>query len=198
MAEEAWLQQSVDFDIQSLLDFAENIRSTLEDFYTSLNTGILPLHEAGRFGEVVKEGVYFRDAHGLQVEAMQLMLEDVVRGLNALSMAAAAIAAEYQAGDALTQATVDDVWNAFTASLDPVLDGDSEDGQQASSDDEWSSEEWSDPEIEFAEPDERPVLDGSGRTLAEGTPGEFRIEADDEDVYGDHIPTSPLASESRP
>jgi hypothetical protein len=190
MADE-WLQQGVDVDIQSLQDFAEAVRATLNDFNTSLGAGIMPLVTVQpRLGSVVKEGAYLRDSHGLQVQAMQAMLRDVTLGLNALAMAAEAIALEYMAGDALSQATLDDVRDAFSAILPTYPTS----GEAGESTDEMPDEEEPLPEGEYSDTTEPPEPDGSGRTIAEGTPGEFRISSDDEGVYGDDVPAPPAKS----
>jgi hypothetical protein len=178
MADE-WLQQSVDVDVRSLLN----------DFSTSLSTGVTPLMAVEPvFGrEYLKEGAYLRESHRLQVEAAQKMLGDVLRGLTALATAAETIAVSYITGDALTQATVDDVWDAFTASL-PATTG-TEAEPAAAGEEETPAEDLPLPEEAYAQDGgDTKLQDGSGRYIAEGTPGEYWISHDDEGLYGDDVP----------
>lgn len=117
---EAWLHQdaSVNVDVQSVADFAARMRAEIEDNFTpSLTEGINPmLAVSAPFGAGggLGEGALFRDMHERNRMAATRLLGEVFQSLNALGQAAAAVAAEYAAGDGASATTVTDVYDAFT------------------------------------------------------------------------------------
>jgi len=153
-----------------------------------VTTGIVPLMAVEPvFGrEILKEGAYLRETHRMHVEAAHMMLNDVLHGLAALATAAESIAASYITGDALTQATMDDVWDAFTASLPPTTGTEAE----AAGEEELPAEDLPLPDEVLAEDGggDTELQDGSGRYIAEDTAGEYWISADDEGIYDDDVP----------
>lgn len=117
---DAWLHQdaSVNVDIQSVADFAAKMQAEVtENFLPSLSEGINPmLTVQAPFGAGggLGEGTLFRDMHERNRQAAAYLLRDVFQSLTALGQAAAAVAAEYAAGDVESAATTKDVYDAFT------------------------------------------------------------------------------------
>ena len=191
-----WLvDENIKVDIQQLQDFAEHIRQELEtNFQPSFKNGIEPmLTTQAPFGAGgLEEGKFFRGRHDDSRAAVSQMIVDAMRGLTALSVAAMSISAEYLTGDALSQATNDDVYNAFNGV----------DGQQTLND-YWQQPEGQeqDPQTAIPEGADDPATyygeNGSNNsstpgdtpamyqetTIAEGKPGEYTIKGDDEDMH---------------
>ncbi|GIJ79986.1 hypothetical protein SAMN05443287_11767 [Micromonospora phaseoli] len=116
---DAWLvDEQIDVDIQQLKDFADAIRKEMEtNFQPSFDNGLRPMLtvQAPFGGGGLKEAAFFRGRHDESRVAVSALMGDVMKGLTSLSMAAMSISAEYLTGDALSQATNEDVYNAFTA-----------------------------------------------------------------------------------
>lgn len=112
-----WLAgEKIDVDIQQLNDFAAAIMDELNvNFTPSYEQGVFPMLQApAPFGEGgLQEGQYFQARHEHSRLAMHQLLTEAARGLASLSIAAKTISADYLAEDALTEATNDDVLNAF-------------------------------------------------------------------------------------
>ncbi|RIV34349.1 hypothetical protein [Micromonospora radicis] len=112
-----WLvDENVDVDVDQLQDFAQAVRKELEtNFQPSYENGLRPmLTVQAPFGEGdMKEAAFFRVRHDESRLAVSHLMADVIKGLTALSVAATSISAEYLMGDALAEATNDDVYNAF-------------------------------------------------------------------------------------
>lgn len=128
-----WLANdaSVKVDVNRLEDFATRVNGELEkNFQPSFQNGIQPLMQElaqAPFGMGgLREGKMFGAAHTMNLQAAGQMLGDVQKSMMAISMAASDIAREYGGGDALNQATLDDVRDAFGGSaggqtLDSIL-----------------------------------------------------------------------------
>ncbi|GGM60598.1 hypothetical protein GCM10011608_52090 [Micromonospora sonchi] len=114
-----WLvNENIDVDVNQLKDFAQAIQNELKtNFVPSYENGVSPMLTVqapfGRGG--LKEAAFFRGRHDESRMAVSHLMGDVMKGLTALSTAALSISAEYLMGDALAQATNDDVYNAFQA-----------------------------------------------------------------------------------
>ena len=117
MGEEWLVDKEIDVDIQQLQDFAKHIKAELEtNFQPSFERGIRPMLtvQAPFGGGNMEEGKFFRARHDESRSSAASMLADTMRGLAALSTAATSISAEYLTGDAMAQATNDDVYDAFS------------------------------------------------------------------------------------
>jgi hypothetical protein len=118
MGEEWLVDEQIDVDIQQLKDFALAIQKEMEtNFQPSFDNGLRPMLtvQAPFGGGGMKEAAFFRGRHDESRVAVSALMADVMKGLTALSMAAMSISAEYLTGDALAQATNEDVYNAFFA-----------------------------------------------------------------------------------
>jgi hypothetical protein len=118
MADE-WLVDSpaVEVDINSLRDFATAIQKELEtNFRPSFEAGIKPMFSLRApfgAGNGLNEAKWFGGRHTDSVQAILSMCAEAQLGLAALQVAAMSIANEYLSGDALAQATHEDVNEAF-------------------------------------------------------------------------------------
>lgn len=193
---DAWLHQnaSISVDVQSVADFARQLQAEIsENFLPSVTEGIQPmLSVPAPFGAggVFGEAALLRDMHERNRQAAARLLNDVTRSLNALSQAAAAVAASYAGGDAEAAATTEDVYAAFTPTevspttaapatvptglpTGPTSVTDHPGGHSGSS------------------PDHQPTVSpGAGVVIADGTAGEYTIPADDEGMWA-CTPTTP-------
>ncbi|WP_433530407.1 hypothetical protein ACQPYA_30345 [Micromonospora sp. CA-263727] len=118
MGDEWLVDENIDVDISQLKDFAQAIQQELEkNFQPSFEGGLRPMLtvQAPFGGGGMKEAAFFRGRHDESRMAVSHLMGDVMKGLTALSMAAMSISAEYLTGDALAQATNDDVYRAFSA-----------------------------------------------------------------------------------
>ncbi|GIJ29637.1 hypothetical protein Vqi01_47990 [Micromonospora qiuiae] len=118
MGDEWLVDEDIDVDIQQLKDFAQAIQQELEkNFQPSFENGVRPMLTVQvPFGSGgLKEAAFFRGRHDESRMAVSHLMGDVMKGLAALSVAAMSISAEYLTGDALAQATNEDVLNAFEA-----------------------------------------------------------------------------------
>ncbi|GIJ24735.1 hypothetical protein [Micromonospora lutea] len=118
MGDEWLVDEQIDVDIQQLKDFALAIQKEMEtNFQPSFDNGLRPMLtvQAPFGGGGMKEAAFFRGRHDESRVAISALMGDVMKGLTALSMAAMSISAEYLTGDALAQATNEDVYNAFSA-----------------------------------------------------------------------------------
>jgi len=190
----AWLADdaSIKVDINGLDDFATRIQGEMEKNFTpSIEAGIKPMMaEAARapFGEGgLREGQAFKSAHNLNLQAVGQLLGDVSKSLQAIHLAAAAIAREYGGADALSKATFDDVMDVFTA----MPAGGSESAANA-------PEGQVTPDLEAAARENVPGAEGPpadvvggdagvarpphGDVIAAGQPGEYHISGDNEGV----------------
>lgn len=155
-----------------------------DNFAPSVSEGIMPMMSAQpSYMGGLNEGEYFRGMHTKHVKAAMHLINDVTLGLQALSRAAAAVAVEYAYGDALSEATVDDVYESFiptpeqrtqspTGEPDPLSDPTAEVELPP---------EFTNPDAYDSDEPERD--DGEGRFIAEDESGEFEIEDDDEEVF---------------
>ena len=173
---EEWLHQTVDVDLTSVLDFAMRMQTSVEEFTTSVTDGVKPLMMGvhPRFGgHILSEGAFFGAYHGKQVEAAMRLLNDALVGLATLAKGSAAVAAEYMFGDATSEATVDDVYDAFTPTPKPA------ESTEAATTGTVVEE---DPVLpaEAYQTDTSGTPSGSGYYVAEGKPGEFWISTDNE------------------
>ncbi|MDG4794498.1 hypothetical protein [Micromonospora sp. WMMD1082] len=118
MADEWLVDEQIDVDINQLKDFAQAIQKELEtNFQPSFENGVRPMLtvQAPFGGGGLKEAAFFRGRHDDSRMAVSHLMGDVMKGLTALSVAAVSISAEYLTGDALSEATNTDVFNAFYA-----------------------------------------------------------------------------------
>ncbi|QOC89815.1 hypothetical protein [Micromonospora craniellae] len=118
MGDEWLVDEEINVDIQQLKDFAQAIQKELdENFRPSFEGGLQPMLtvQAPFGGGGMKEARFFRGRHDESRMAVSHLMGDAMKGLVALSTAAMSISAEYLTGDALAQATNDDVFNAFHA-----------------------------------------------------------------------------------
>ncbi|TCB90692.1 hypothetical protein E0H26_26795 [Micromonospora zingiberis] len=118
MGDEWLVNENIDVDVSQLQDFAKAIQKELDtNFLPSFDNGLRPMLtvQAPFGGGGLKEGAFFRGRHDESRIAVGQLMGDVIKGLTSLSVAATSISAEYLMGDALAQATNDDVYNAFRA-----------------------------------------------------------------------------------
>ncbi|MBQ1027728.1 hypothetical protein [Micromonospora sp. C95] len=118
MGDEWLVDEQIDVDIQQLKDFALAIQKEMEtNFQPSFDNGLRPMLtvQAPFGGGGMNEAAFFRGRHDESRMAISNLMADVMKGLTSLSTAAMSISAEYLTGDALAQATNDDVYNAFSA-----------------------------------------------------------------------------------
>jgi hypothetical protein len=118
MGEEWLVDKEIDVDIHQLQDFAKHIRDELQtNFQPSFERGVRPMLtvQAPFGGGGLGEGKFFRTRHDESRASAAQMLAEAMKGLASLSTAATSISAEYLMGDAMAQATNDDVLGAFTA-----------------------------------------------------------------------------------
>ncbi|SCL21574.1 hypothetical protein GA0070616_2333 [Micromonospora nigra] len=191
MGDEWLVDENIDVDIQQLKDFATAIQNELTTNFTpSLQNGILPVInvQAPFGGGGLKEGAFFRGRHDESRMAISQLLSDAAKGLGALSLAAMGISAEYLTGDALSQATIGDVLDAFTVvDGQETLHGSSQQGADPNDPIVAVPEAATDPATYFGEDDsatdddreETPEVDQE-QVIAEDTVGEMTIQADSE------------------
>jgi hypothetical protein len=185
-----WLHRTVNVNVGSVFDFAERIRTELTDNFTkSISDGVQPMMSVQpRFGGgVVKEGAFFRGMHNKQRRAAMYLINDVALGLQALSTAAYAVAAEYLLGDAESQATVDDVYDSFIPTATPTTAD-----TQTTTDTTTEPMPYIPPQVTNPDAYQSPYEDDtSGWTINEGGPGEFTIADDTETDGAPDLPPTP-------
>jgi hypothetical protein len=106
----------VDVDINGLRSFAEAVKKEMETvFRPSFEAGIKPMMRvrAPFATGNLNEGNWFNYRHMDSVEAILALCAEVQLGFAALQAASMSIANEYVSGDALAQATHQDVDEAF-------------------------------------------------------------------------------------
>ncbi|MGC5054865.1 hypothetical protein ACLQ2S_25845 [Micromonospora sp. DT48] len=198
MGDEWLVDEQIDVDIQQLKDFALAIQKEMEtNFQPSFDNGLRPMLtvQAPFGGGGLKEAAFFRGRHDESRMAVSHLMGDVMKGLTALSTAAMSISAEYLTGDALAQATNDDVYNAFSAvNGQDTLSGrwqESQEGQENPANS--VPTEALDPNTYFEpEPsssgDQREETPEWARTdvVGEG-PGRYVIPGDNEYMHGEHL-----------
>lgn len=187
---EAWLHQdaSVNVDVQSVAGFGTKMQAEInENFLPSIAEGIRPMMTVqAPFGGGVGlgEGVLFRDMHERNRQAARLLLDDVFRSLTAIGHAAAAVAAEYAAGDAESSATTEDVYNAFTPTTvtGPTTTGTMPTTMPAGPYAAPQPEPGNPPPPAGNDPDRYPSTANpdAAVVVAPGTAGEYTIPADNE------------------
>jgi len=186
-----WLHRPVNVNVTSVFDFAERIRVELTDnFSKSVSDGVQPMMGVQpRFGGgVVKEGSFFRGMHDKQRRAAMYLINDVALGLQALSTAAYAVAAEYLLGDAETEATVDDVYDSFIPTTPPNASTTTE----TTTDTTTGPMPYIPPQATNPDGYQSPYeQEGDGWTIAEGKPGEFTISDDTETDGAAPLPPTP-------
>lgn len=198
MGDEWLVDENIDVDIQQLKDFAKAIQDELEtNFRPSFENGVRPMLtvQAPFGGGGLKEGKFFRGRHDESRSAVAQMLGDAMKGLVSLSTAAASISAEYLTGDALAQATNDDVYNAFNGidgqkTLNDYWQQGGDEQQNPASTvppEATNPATYYGPEVCTADDDseETPDMDKPD-TIGEG-PGSYRVQGDDEQMYGDEV-----------
>lgn len=198
---DSWIptNTSIEVDIQRLEDFATLVQRELnENLGKNVDEGITPmLTLEARFGDgTFKEGSYLRQIHDRSRTAVLKLLADLQMGLMALSTGAQAIARDYAGGDALSSATMDDVRDAFhpldqnntlqgwlaQASTQPA--GGNGDPAGPAADEEfapWERHYTNDAQTRLAESTDS-MTAGDEVVIAEGKPGEYVIQADDDNV----------------
>lgn len=182
----AWLQDNeVSVDIAQLKDFADQIQAERDkNFMVSFQKGIVPLmSESGLFGAGgLSEGRFFRAAHKQSIDAMSQMMQDVMKGMGNLSLAARGISMEYLSGDAFAQATIDDVNGVFTEvppPVDPNAGSDSQPNLSAWQSSPYYSEYGSYGNYSGSSGPSGSSI-GDGKVIAPGEAGEFVIPEDNE------------------
>jgi hypothetical protein len=202
---EPWLHDdtSIEVDVTSLKDFAARMDGELrQNFNPSMTEGLQPVMGAAPMfgGGGLKEGQFYGTIYSQRITELGMFLQDVVLGFQAMSAAAMSISAEYASGDALSAATVNDVFDIIYPSSNQEntlrkaiekAQADAEAGEPGATDP--TAHVPGQPGSGDAPP---PTEDdeGGGRTLAEGKPGEFHIPADEENV--DDAPEGPTMPES--
>jgi hypothetical protein len=122
---EPWLHDdaSIEVDVDSLADFAARVEGEAsKNVQPSFNEGVMPAMGVMPMfgGGGLKEGQFYGTLYSRQLTALQMMFQDLTLGFQSLSMAARSIGNEYSSGDAMSSATVSDVFNMFyPASDDP-------------------------------------------------------------------------------
>jgi hypothetical protein len=193
MGEEWLVDKEIDVDIHQLQDFAKHIRDELQtNFQPSFERGVRPMLtvQAPFGGGGLGEGKFFRTRHDESRASAAQMLAEAMKGLASLSTAATSISAEYLMGDAMAQATNDDVLGAFTA-----VDG------QKTLNDYWKDappekqadgaipKEAQNPESYFEDQNNDGKADTDtpemyrDSTIAQGESGEYHIGGDNEDMH---------------
>lgn len=193
-----WLvNENIDVDVNQLQDFAKAIQQELEsNFQPSFERGLRPMLtvQAPFGGGGMKEAAFFRGRHDESRMAVSHLIGDVIKGLTALSVAATSISGEYLLGDALAEATNDDVYNAFNA-----VDGQetlSGRWQQEGDPAELVPEEARNPETvgPYHGMDSCPTEDtreqapqwAASETIGSG-PGAYEIEGEDQRMHGEEF-----------
>lgn len=192
MADKWLVDGNIDVDIHQLQDFAKHIKDELEqNFRPSFEHGIKPMLtvRAPFGGGGLREAGFFRDRHDESRMAAAKLMGDVMKGLTALSTAAMSISAEYLTGDALAQATNDEVLRAFSG-----VEG------QKTLDEYWASDEGKDANPDKSLPeaaedpgkhnnlDSGPNLDlYRDQVIAPDQSGEYLIAGDDEDLHNPNL-----------
>ncbi|MEV6695178.1 hypothetical protein AB0M35_27270 [Micromonospora sp. NPDC051196] len=193
-----WLvNENIDVDVNQLQDFAKAIQKELEsNFQPSFENGLRPMLtvQAPFGGGGMKEAAFFRGRHDESRMAVSHLMGDVIKGLTALSAAATSISGEYLLGDALAEATNDDVYNAFNA-----VDGQktlSGQWQQEGDPTETIPEQARNPEPvgPYHGMDSCPTEDtreqapqwAAPETVGDG-PGAYKIEGEDQRMHGDEF-----------
>ncbi|RUL90023.1 hypothetical protein [Verrucosispora sp. FIM060022] len=193
-----WLvNENIDVDVNQLQDFARAIQKELDtNFQPSFENGLRPMLtvQAPFGGGGMKEAAFFRGRHDESRMAVSHLMGDVIKGLTALSAAATSISGEYLLGDALAEATNDDVYNAFNA-----VDGQntlSGKWQQEGDPMEEIPEQARDPEVvgPYHGMDSCPTEDtreqapkwAAAETVGNG-PGAYQIEAEDQRMHGEEF-----------
>lgn len=191
MAEEWLSSESIDVDVDQLIDFAQHIQAELEkNFRPSYEQGIRPmLTVQAPFGAgMMKEAQFFRGRHDESRSSAASMLGEAMQGLMSLSMGARSIAAEYRNGDAFAKATHDDVFGAFDK-LDgkKTLQDYAKEGSGGKPVDDYIPEEAKTASGYFVDKNQDGIADGDksstmyGQTIiAENKAGEYVIPADDD------------------
>lgn len=196
---EPWLHDdaSIEVDVDSLADFAARVNGELtKNVQPSVNEGLMPAMGVMPMfgGGGIKEGQFYGTMYSRHLTTLQMLLQDITLGMQSLSLAAQSIANEYSSGDAMSSATVSDVFGMFyPASDDPrslqsMLQAAQNGGDQAGQ---------GGPRTPNAGPDNPANAPGNhtadngdqsssassaddGTVIAEGKPGELRIEGDNE------------------
>jgi hypothetical protein len=194
-----WLvDEQIDVDIQQLKDFALAIQKELEtNFQPSFDNGLRPMLtvQAPFGGGGLKEAAFFRGRHDESRIAISGLMGDVMKGLTALSMAAMSISAEYLTGDALAQATNEDVYNAFFAvDGQDTLSGRWQQGEENPADAVPEEAVNPTPMNPYAGMDSCPTGDqreeapewAKAEVVGEGT-GAYLIPSDDERMHGERL-----------
>lgn len=183
-----WLvNESIDVDVRQLQDFSKHIQDELtKNFSPSFSNGIEPMLrvQAPFGGPGMKEGAFFRVQHSNATGAAALMLRDAMANLAALSKASMAIAAEYMTGDALAQATNDDVYKAFIAADKPPAvagEGDQAGSGNAAADAAAKDAEQNPAKYQGGDTGGSSFYDGE--VIQEGKPGEYHVLPDVEDLH---------------
>jgi hypothetical protein len=205
--------EKVQVSINSLNEFAKAIGQELSaNFMPSFNAGIKPLANirAPMGGNDLLEGLWARGRHQDAVSAVLQMCAQAQQGLMALQMAATSIALEYMSGDALAQATHEDVMDAFApldgnVTLQGILNGTQEiPAAYTEGQDDQGGEEKKDPVVpegmdnpesyeDFKGDDGDDTGDGGpdrpddygSHTYGEGA-GAYTVDADNEDTWNSH------------
>ncbi|WP_018254477.1 hypothetical protein [Salinispora mooreana] len=197
-----WLAgEKIDVDIQRLDDFAAALMDELNaNFTPSHQHGVVPLLQVqAPFGAGgMKEGQYFRTRHDHSRAAIQQLLADVTKGLASLSVAAKSISVGYLTEDALTEATNNDVFNAFSK-VEGKLAFDSS-WQQGDDGPENSADSLSEARFDSAATHleenfipsenggstERPPMLDQPKIIGEGA-AVYQIQGDDEGMHADAL-----------
>jgi hypothetical protein len=195
MGEEWLVDKEIEVDVHQLQDFAKHIKDELEtNFRPSFERGIRPMLtvQAPFGGGGLEEGKFFRGRHDESRSAAAHMLGDAMLGLASLSVAASSISAEYLMGDAMAQATNDDVYKAFTAvDGQKMLSDYSKEAPPEKQPDGAVPKEAQDPASYFKDGDNDGKADSDTPEMyrdsyvAKGESGEYHIGGDDENMH-DH------------
>lgn len=114
----SWIQDDVtiEVDVTRLEDYAKHVKAELDLFSTNMKQAVdkLGMYNVPFGGGGLAEGQSFRGINDRNKGAAMQLTGEIQLGLLALLNAANAIAEEYGSGDALSKATNDAVFNAFS------------------------------------------------------------------------------------
>lgn len=114
----SWLKDDtvIEVDVSRLEDYAKHIKGELDAFSANMKQAVdkLGMYSAPFGGGGLAEGQSFRGINDRNKGAAVQLTTEIQLGLLALYNAAFAIAEEYGSGDALSKATHDSIYNAFS------------------------------------------------------------------------------------
>src|SRR5690242_20237879 len=107
-----WLAgQGVEVNVQSLMDYSDDLAKEVQNFQASQASGVraLMMQQVPFGAGGLQEGIYMRVVHANRVRDIAAFLADAARGTMALSIGARTIATGYAEADGFAKADLDDV-----------------------------------------------------------------------------------------